>query len=267
MKNKTWIIPIVISLGALGYGIFAITQNPNDAFWLPVGIISLVFTILWFTIFGPMLRNRRILKTGESGSARVLRMFETGVTVNDDPMVKLELEVTPQRGSTYITNTRVLVSRLNPMMYGPGTIVAVKIDPKDQMQVVIDTNASATAAGSGMMGGGMSTGHVDAQRNAAMTELLEASDKIRKEVLDSPSSKTAVGTILSLWNLDVTINNIAVGMEFLVEVEIPGELPFKTEIKGAVASNNLAKYSIGKRVTLKYDPADPRNRITITGVV
>jgi hypothetical protein len=265
MQKKAWIIPIVISVGLLGYGIFAITQNPNDAFWLPIGITSLTFSILWVTIFGPMLRNRRILKTGESASARVLQMFETGVTVNDSPMVKLEVEVTPQRGSTYVTTTRVLVSRLNPMMYGPGTIVAVKIDPRDSMQIVIDPQATAMGIAGGASG--FSGQHVDSRRNEAMSELIAEANKIRTEVLDSPTSKSAVGTIVSSWPLDVTVNNDAVGMEFLVEVEIPGELPFKTEIKGVVASNNLAKYSIGRRVTLKYDPADPKNRITISGVV
>lgn len=265
MMKKGWIIPVVVSVGLLGYGIYSTVQNSTQAFWLPIGIISFTFSILWVTMFGPMLRNRRILKNGEPGSARVLRMFETGVTVNNNPMVKLEVEVTPARGSTYITMTKVLVSRLNPMMYGPGTVVAVKIDPKDQMQVVIDPSASPSSGGGAQSNAGFSA-QVNTQRNEAMTELLQAADKIRTEVLDSPTSGDAEGTILSLWSLDVNVNNIATGMEFLVEVDIPGQVPFKTEIKGVVANNNLAKYQIGTRVTLKYDPADPKNRITISGV-
>jgi hypothetical protein len=266
MGKKIWIIPVVVSLGVLGYGIYAAAQNEAEAFWLPIGIISFTFVILWFTIFGPMVRNRRILKTGEPGTAKVLRMFETGVTVNDNPMVRLEVEVTPARGSSYITMTKVLVSRLNPMVYGPGTLVAVKIDPRDSMRVVIDTGATSTA-GSVTQANPVFSNQVNAQRNAAMSELLQESDKVRVEILDSPTSRDAVGTILSLWSLDVNVNDMAQGMEFLVEVEIPGELPFKTEIKGVVANNNLAKYKIGTRVTLKYDPKDPKNRITISGVV
>jgi hypothetical protein len=193
MGKKTWIIPVVLSLAALGFGIYSTASLNGSEYWLPIGIVGFTFTIIWYTIFGPMVRNKRILKTGESGTARVLRMFETGVTVNDNPMVKLELEVTPPRGSTYITMTKVIVSRLNPMVYRPGTVVPVKIDVKDPMQVVIDKNAAGLGSGDGMSSGvAAPVSDVNAQRrNEAMTALLEASDKIRTQVLDSPTSREA----------------------------------------------------------------------------
>lgn len=266
MRKISLFVPIILSVGALIYGIVATIRMQDDVYWMPIGIVGLTFSILWATLFGPMVRNRRILRTGESGTARVLRMFETGVTVNDNPMVKLELEVTPPRGSTYVTMTKVVVSRLNPMMYGPGTVLPVKIDLKDQMLVVVDTNSTSNSSYGGRSGtASVNFAGTDARRNEAMTELLMASDKVRVEVL--ANGKDAEGTILSLWSLDINVNNMASGMEFLVEVEIPGKAPFKTEIKGVVDNNNLGKYQIGTRVKLKYDPADPVNRVTINGVV
>jgi hypothetical protein len=98
-----------------------------------------------------------------------------------------------------------------------------------------------------------------------MTQLLLEADKVRTDLLTNGSD--AEGTILSLWSLDVNINDQAVGMEFLVEVDIPGRPPFPVEIKGAVSHASLGKYSLGKRVKLRYDPADPTRRVAIVGIV
>jgi hypothetical protein len=264
MRNKAWIILPILFLGIMIYGIVETAREGTGVFWLPIGIVGFTFSIIWGTIFRGMMRNRRVLKTGEPGTARVLKMSETGVTVNNNPMVKLEVEVTPQRGSSYITTTRVLVSRLNPMMYGPGRVVAVKIDPKDPMVVVIDPNGNV-GMGGGNSASSSGNNEITERRNAAMLALLTASDKVRAELL--ASGLDAEGTILSLWSLDVTVNDMAVGMEFLVEAEIPGRRPFPIEIKGVVAHTSMGKYAIGSRVKLKYDPVDPEHRVTINGVV
>ncbi|MFN8394894.1 MAG: hypothetical protein U0176_09515 [Bacteroidia bacterium] len=266
MRNMLKFVPVVVFVGIMAYGIVEVARLKSDVYWMPIGIIGTVFSIIYISIFAPMVRNRRILRIGEPGTARVLRMFETGVTVNNNPMVKLELEVTPQRGATYTTMTRVIVSRLNPMMYGPGSVLSVKIDPQDRMQVVIDPNVpSSMNSGYGMAQATTVDSSVIQRRNEAMTEMMTKADKVRAELLES--GRDCEGTILSLWSLDVTINGIATGMEFLVEVEIPGKAPFRTEIKGAVANANLQKYQIGTRVKLKYDPSDPERRVTVAGVV
>lgn len=266
MRNLLKFVPLLVFTGVLVYGIVEVALLKSDVYWLPIGIVGFIFSIIYITIFGPIIRNRRILRTGEPGKAKVLRMFETGVTVNNNPMVKLELEVTPQRGATYVTMTRVIVSRLNPMMYGPGSVVSVKIDINDPQQVVIDPNVPTSLSGAyGMAQVTTVDAAITQRRNEAMAEMMAKSEKVRAELLES--GRDCEGTILSLWSLDVNINDIATGMEFLVEVEIPGKAPFRTEIKGAVSNANLYKYQVGTRVRLKYDPADPERRVTVSGVV
>ena len=176
-------------------------------------------------------------------------------------MVKLELEVTPQRGPTFVTMSKTMVSRLNPMMYGPGTVVAVKIDPQDPKVAVVDPEGEVRSSGSMNASANTSANNsaspkANARREAAMGELIMASEKIRAELL--VNGKDAEGTILSSWSLDVNVNDMATAMEFLVEVDLPGKDLFKVEIKGVVANDNIGKYRIGTRVRLKYDPADPQ---------
>jgi phosphate/sulfate permease len=265
MRTKTWIVPVALSTALFVYGILTTDGNDIAILWIAIGILGLIFTYMWFMFLRDMWRTRRVLKQGDPGRARVLRMFETGITINDNPMVQLEMEVTPQRGPTYIATSKTVVSRLNPMMYGPGTVVAVKIDRQDPQLVVVDPEGTARGFASGMpQETGINAG-IDEKRNAAMSELILESEKIRSQVM--VSGKDAVGTILSSWSLDVNVNNMATAMEFLVEVELPGKPTIKVEIKGVVANDNLGKYAIGTRVLLKYDPADPKNRITIVGVV
>ncbi len=267
MRKIHWTIPTLLFGAFFVFGIITTDGNDLAVLWMVIGIIGLVSTLLWFVFLRDMWRDRRVLKTGEPATARVLQMFETGITINDNPVVKLELEVTPQRGSTFVTMSKTLVSRLNPMMYGPGTVVSVKIDPQDPKVVVVDPEGEVRSgsAGANTNANNSASPKANARRDAAMGELIMASEKIRAELM--VNGKDTEGTILSSWSLDVNVNDMATAMEFLVEVDLPGKALFKVEIKGVVANDNIGKYRIGTRVRLKYDPADPQNRITIMGVV
>lgn len=267
MRKIHWSIPTIFFAALFVFGILTTDGNDIAVLWMVISIIGLVSTLLWFVFLKDMWRDRRVLKTGEPATARVLRMFETGITINENPVVKLELEVTPQRGSTFVTMSKTMVSRLNPMMYGPGTVVSVKIDPLDPKVAVVDPDGEvrSSSAGANTSANNSASPRDNARRDAAMGELIMASEKIRAELL--VSGKDAEGTILSSWSLDVNVNDMATAMEFLVEVDLPGKNLFKVEIKGIVANDNMAKYRIGTRVKIKYDPADPQNRVTITGVV
>ena len=80
------------------------------------------------------------------GKARILEVKDTGVTINNNPQVKLVLEVKNSFGQKYNAQCRVLVSRINPDAYMPGMEVPVKIDPKNEQNVVLDFSASSATA-------------------------------------------------------------------------------------------------------------------------
>jgi len=65
-------------------------------------------------------------KTGFPGKAVIKEVHDTGVTINNNPQVKLVLEVTNKLGVIYKANARTLVSRLNAGMYQPGMTVPVQ---------------------------------------------------------------------------------------------------------------------------------------------
>ena len=75
---------------------------------------------------------------GVPAQATILKMWDTGTTVNDNPLVGLLLEVRPQDRPAYQVQTQSLVSRLKIPLVQTGATVPVKFDPSDPAKVALD---------------------------------------------------------------------------------------------------------------------------------
>ena len=83
--------------------------------------------------------TKRLQENGEAASARILEIWDTGITVNDDPVIGLKVEVTRGDGSDYTaTIPKSLVSRVDIPRFQPGATVPVRIDPQDPASVALD---------------------------------------------------------------------------------------------------------------------------------
>lgn len=82
---------------------------------------------------------RRLQETGLPATATVVKVWDTGITVNDDPVIGLEVEVSRGDGSVYTaTIPKSLVSRIDVSRFQPGSTVEVRIDPGDASLVALD---------------------------------------------------------------------------------------------------------------------------------
>lgn len=79
-----------------------------------------------------------ILATGEPATATIVRLIDTGTTINQDPVVEFVLEVRPREGPDYEVHSKALVSRLDIPQVQPGRVVPVKVDPTDRRRVALD---------------------------------------------------------------------------------------------------------------------------------
>jgi hypothetical protein len=78
------------------------------------------------------------IKDGVAAGARVLRVRDTGVSVNDDPQVELLLEVTPPGGgASFQAEGKIFVPRLQAAMARPGILAEVEFDPKNPKRLKI----------------------------------------------------------------------------------------------------------------------------------
>lgn len=69
------------------------------------------------------------IKNGVTAQAKVLKVWDTGVSINDNPQVGLLLAVSPPGGNPFQVEAKTVVSRLNVALVQPGTTAEVIFDP------------------------------------------------------------------------------------------------------------------------------------------
>lgn len=84
------------------------------------------------------IHNRVILAKGLPAQATILKVSDTGTTINNDPVVRLLLEVQPPDQPTFQAETERLISRLQIPQIQPGAVVQVKYDPTNQAVALVD---------------------------------------------------------------------------------------------------------------------------------
>jgi len=72
-----------------------------------------------------------------TGKALINAIRDTGMTINEDPVVEFQMNVTDSDGSVYAVLHSQMVSRLRVGAMQPGSEVAVRIDPADRNRVLI----------------------------------------------------------------------------------------------------------------------------------
>ena len=118
----------------------------NNGFTMLFAVIVIVLTIvlpigivLFFIV--PMIKGLRqnsiLLKTGTPAQAKILKLWDTGATLNDNPQVGMLLEVRAAEGPIFQAETKCVVSRLKIPLVQVGSTVEVKFDPHDISKVAL----------------------------------------------------------------------------------------------------------------------------------
>ena len=79
-----------------------------------------------------------VRENGLPASGRVLKIWETGVRVNANPVVGFLLEIHAEGIAPYEAETKALISILWIPRIQPGEILPVKYDPDDPSRVALD---------------------------------------------------------------------------------------------------------------------------------
>lgn len=82
---------------------------------------------------------KELQATGVAATAEILRLWDTGITVNHDPVVGLEVEVRPADRPPYRARIeKTLISRLDVPQFQPGKVIQVRFDPREPGRVAVD---------------------------------------------------------------------------------------------------------------------------------
>lgn len=94
-----------------------------------------------------MSEAKELQRVGVSAQAEILSIGETGLTVNDNPVISLDVEVRPADRPPYrATIKRLLVSRLEVPQFQPGRVIPVRFDPRDPSRVSFDLGPPRAAS-------------------------------------------------------------------------------------------------------------------------
>ena len=139
-KNIRLLIVIVCAL--MIFTIFlAILIGGNMVGIAVIVIYSLIMT--GAAIFSKLHENRfkqnsddiLLQKEGIKANAVILKSWDTGTTINFDPLIGFLLEVQPEGKPAFQAELEAIISRLQIHIFQPGAVLPVVYDPNDHSKV------------------------------------------------------------------------------------------------------------------------------------
>ena len=250
MKMSTigWIglaIGLIGGLAGLAVGIMA---APVEGSIVGAVIVSIFFLIYWF-FFKPIITSNRILKTGEHRNGKILEVWDTNVTINNNPQIGLLVEVKDKYGKTYQTKTKMVISRLQVGDVRPGQAVTVRVDPQNEQKIAIES-----------FGSGGDVSYTKNEYEDDLQQILGQIDKENKEILLSGISAEA--KVVGYYDLNIKVNGDNPMVMLFLEIYPGLQTPFFAEAKGVIATQSVSKFQPGNMITVKYDPRNT-SRVTV----
>jgi len=143
MKKILWDwVGIIGGIAAVLAGAFVVIKAGGpQSIYIAIAMIVIFGSlglIIYRFIWKPKFNIRRLQKSGIPAKAKVLEVRDTGIAINNNPQVKLVMEIKNNLGQVYTTTCKTIVSRRNPGYFKPGMEVLIKIDPKNKENVIIE---------------------------------------------------------------------------------------------------------------------------------
>ncbi len=145
LRRFGWVTFALMWIPFVGIFIISMIEMPEGSYsWSelpPLFRVSLISTggLFLLSVFGLVgapvaswLSNRRIQRSGQRAEAEVLKLWDTGMTINEHPVVRLRLRVCPLAGAPFEAETESLIPRLQVPQVQPGARVEVRFDPRSK---------------------------------------------------------------------------------------------------------------------------------------
>jgi hypothetical protein len=136
--------PIAFVPGALFWACVAVGFATDNKVIVGVGVaIAVVFVTMKVT---RMIRasaamraeRKRVWRDGVPTTARIVNIGTKGGGINDNPMIDFELDVAQSDERPHRVRVSTIVSKLAIPRVQPGCEIAVRLDPRDPSNLVID---------------------------------------------------------------------------------------------------------------------------------
>jgi len=257
----------------------AIMSSFNDTLiWTVVPIVAI--TVAGLVVFFFFMRrimgfNARLLARGIPGTARVLEVRDTGVTINRvNAVLEARLEVTVPGRAPYEARAEVMLGRMSWGALQPGMTVAVKVDPRNPAHVAIDLGQSGgdpalvQRLGGQMQGAGMVATPGGNFQIPGVAGAMRA-ETVRDAAQVVETGERAEGTIQSVSDTGATAGQMVPGIEpekagdpmvfVAMQVRPRKGAAFAAQGIYRVPKRKLSALAIGRRVPVSYLPGQPQS--------
>lgn len=186
------------------------------------------------------------VQNGVSAPATITSMWDTGTTINNNPLVGFKLQVLPPGGTPFEAECKQMISRLQVGVLQPGAAVTVSYDPNNPKKIHI--TGQAQQAGPSVPGSPIQP-QMD---QAAVSQKLQQIDAANEVLRISGQPAQAQILRYTDWNVLVNGDNPAVTLQ--LQVMPAGKPQFMAETSGVIAAASISKYQPGCTIWVKYDP-------------
>jgi hypothetical protein len=233
---------------------------------LPIAIILIVF----IPILRRSMRSRQLLNTGMSANGTIVKVWQTGLYVNEQPEIGMTIQVMPPDRPPFQAEARKIVPMIQLAQVQPGQMVEVKYDPNDTSKVALSAILSGGMSG-GM--GGMQMGNImqmagmqmgGMMPGAQMAALSQIPPELQQIVMQQntlnatlyQSGQPATARILGMRDYGAPLPDGTSPKIFSLEVQPFGQPSFQSESFALVSYASQAKYSSGAIIQVKFDPSN-----------
>jgi len=114
-----------------------------------ITLVSILFSLVVFggvafvmwKVFGGLMKQSQerqaLLATGMPAMGRVIQLVDTGMLVNNNPQVRIVVEVQMPGRPPYPADTTMIVSMLAIPRVQPGCMVQLRVDPMNPARIAI----------------------------------------------------------------------------------------------------------------------------------
>lgn len=242
-------------------GVFLVIGLSNDllrgGFLLTAAFLGLtgLGLFLWGRRWAKGYKDAQQLRTsGVPGQATIQGMRQTGVYLNEQPQIELNLQVQTQMHGPYQVTVREYVPLMLLGTLSSGRPLPVKVDPADPQKLVIEWEGAMSGGMPGMgMGAGMP---VSPPPSADTTQYDPEARKAEKERLlaTGVAGRATVTSARATGEVDSEGRPV---YDLMLTIEIPGQQPMQGPARTGVPPERVSELEAGDTVAIKSDPANP----------
>jgi hypothetical protein len=231
----------------------------RGGFTLTAGILGVVGLglMVWARSWSKKAAEVNRLKTqGVPGEASIMGMRQTGVYLNEQPQIELQLQVQTQMHGPYQVTVREYVPLMLLGTLSSGRPLPVKVDPANPNNLVIEwENAMSMPMGAGIPMGGMRVDQAG-QMPVAPPPLPSAQgDEDKKRILATGTPGWA--RIISSAPTGQMDDRGRPIYSMMLQIEVQGRPPVQGPAMAGIPPERAEQLEPGDEIPIKADPANP----------